>query len=606
MIDEARGDARIARAFRRSLAAAALLAAGALAAWWLLRPGPPPQTAGSDAPAPAPVPAAAAPEPPALPFTDVTGAAGIAFRHENGAYGERLLPETLGSGVAVLDYDGDGHQDLLFVNGRPWPWREAAGAPPTPALYRNTGAGRFEDVTAAAGLGDPLYGMGVAAADLDDDGDPDLYFTALGPNRLYENRGGRFHDVTAQAGVAGAGDAWSTGAAFLDHDRDGDLDLFVVNYVEWSRDIDLEVDFRLTGIGRAYGPPTHFAGTFPVLYRNEGDGAFTDISAEAGVRVAHPDTGAPEAKALAALPLDLDRDGWLDLFVANDTVRNFLLHNREGRFQEAGTLYGVAFDRAGAATGAMGVDAADFRNDGELAIAVGNFANEMSSLYVTQGGGPPLADESILEGLGPASRLALTFGVLFLDADLDGRLDLVQANGHLEEAINQVQPSQHYAQPAQLFWNCGAACRGSLLPVPAKALGDLAEPAVGRGAAYGDLDGDGDLDLVITQNGRRARVLRNDQDLGHHWLRLELVGGGPVPRDPVGARVRVTAAGVTQERAFMPQRSYLSQVERPLTFGLGEADAVERVEVLWPDGRRQVLEDPAVDRLHVIRHPGAE
>jgi len=531
---------------------------------------------------------------PAIPFTDVTAAAGIHFTHVNGAYGERLMPETMGSGLAFLDYDRDGDQDLLLISSNYWP--DHPGSPkPHPSLYANDGQGHFSDVSQQAGLDFSDYGMGVAVGDYDGDGWDDIYLTNLGPNRLLHNQAGHFVEVTGQAGVAGGASAWSTGAAFIDYDRDGDLDLFVTNYVKWSRNDDLEIDFRLTGLGRAYGAPNHFHGTDDRLFRNEGDGRFRDVSREAGIPVHDPESGLPLGKGLGVSPVDYDQDGWIDLVVANDTVRNFLYHNLgNGRFEEVGAFEGLAFDRNGKATGAMGIDSAHFRNDRELGIAIGNFANEMSSLFVTADGRPPFADEAMLEGLGPASRQALTFGVFFFDADLDGRLDLFQANGHLEHEINRVQKSQHYAQPAQLFWNCGEACANRFRLV--EGAGDLSRPLVGRGAAYADIDGDGDLDIAINQNGRPARLLRNDQRLGHHWLRLRLIGGGRNP-DAIGARLALTQGGVTQYRRVMPTRGYLSQVELPVTFGLSDRSEPARLEITWPDGGQQTLRVDRFDRL---------
>jgi hypothetical protein len=586
----------IGRAFRRSLLVIVLAAVAIALAVYLTREAPEPTPVVDEAPVAAPEAAPRAPvEVPALPFTDVTRTAGIDFVHVNGAYGKKLLPETMGSGAAFFDYDNDGDADLLLVNSNYWPGHRPPGtSPPHLALYRNDGAGGFTDVTAAAGLGVSLYGMGVAVGDYDNDGLRDLYITALGGNRLLRNVQGRYQDVTESAGVAGGEDDWSTSAAFLDVDNDGDLDLFVANYVRWSEAIDYEVDFRLTGIGRAYGPPSAYEGDYCVLYRNDGDGTFSDISEAAGIRVDNPATGRPMAKALGVGPVDLDGDGWMDLLVANDTVQNFFFHNLgDGRFEEVGTVYGLAFDRNGAATGAMGVDAAHYRGDAALGLAVGNFANEMTSLYVTQGLPSLLADESIVEGIGPASRLVLTFGLFFFDADLDGRLDLLQANGHLEDEINEVQPSQHYAQPSQLFWNCGPDCPAAFALV--KEDGDLSEPAVGRGATYADVDGDGDLDVLITQNGRSPRLLRNDQASGHHWLRVRLVGTTS-NRDAIGAWVELTAGGRTQRRQVMPTRSYVSQVELPVTFGLGASETVEALRVHWPGGGTQDVQVPGVDR----------
>jgi hypothetical protein len=403
--------------------------------------------------------------------------------------------------------------------------------------------------------------------------------------------------VTAAAGVAGDRQEWSASAGFFDSDNDGDLDLFVSNYVRWSREIDFAVDYRLTGIGRAYGPPTNFEGTHPYLYRNNGDGTFTEVSAAAGIRVANPATGAPVSKGLAIALIDIDGDGWIDVLVANDTTRNFLYRNRgDGRFEEVGFTTGVGFDSDGNATGAMGIDVADFRNEGRLGIAIGNFANEMSSLYMNGADPWQFTDEAIVEGIGSASRQRLSFGMLFFDYDLDGRLDLLQANGHLEDEINQVQPSQHYRQAAQLFWNAGPEHRSSFVRVPEASSGDLAEPIVGRGSACADIDADGDLDLVLTQVAGRPLLLRNDQDLGHHWVRFRLRGGGGNP-DAIGARVELTAAGVTQRRRVMPARSYLSQVELPVTFGLGGNETVDAVRIHWPDGSRQDVRVDGVDRL---------
>ena len=534
---------------------------------------------------------------PPIPFTDVTTAAGIDFVHENGAYGERLLPETMGGGVAFLDYDNDGDQDLLLVDSSAWPWRDTTSSA-TSRLYRNRGDGTFDDVTAATGLALESYGMGVAVGDYDGDGFVDLFLTAVGGNRLLRNAAGeRFVDVTAETGVAGAEDAWSTSAAFFDYDRDGDLDLFVCNYVAWSPQIDRAVDFRLTGLGRAYGPPTDFAGTNSYLYRND-DGVFTDVSEPAGIQIANPATGLPTGKALAVLPLDVNDDGWPDLVVANDTVRNFLFVNqRDGSFRESGVDAGLSFDTGGAATGAMGIDAAHYDEDGKLAIAIGNFANEMSSFYVARPGEAVFSDDAIVAGIGAPSRLALTFGLAFFDADLDGRLDLVAANGHVEPQIDRVQASQRYRQVPQLFWNC-ATCRRRF--TVAGAVGDLATPLVGRGVAYADIDDDGDLDLALTQVGAPALLLRNDQRLGNHWLRIELRGGSR-NRYGLGAKVLLTVGETEQRRTATPARSYLSQVEAPLTFGLGAAESADAVVVFWPDGSAEQWQHLAAGRRHVLR-----
>ncbi len=600
----ARDDEVIGRAFKRSLAVLAAAAVAAALVWWIAgrpREAPPEREIETAAP----VAVERALEPPAVRFTDVTAAGGIDFVHQNGATGDKLLPETMGSGAAFFDYDGDLDQDLLLVNSGPWPGAPPPPAAPTSALYRNDGGGRFEDVGRSTGLDVALYGTGVAVGDYDADGRVDVFLAAVGPNRLLRNAGGRFEDATARAGVAGDPAEWSTSAGFFDYDGDGDLDLFVCNYVRWSREIDFEVDYRLTGVGRAYGPPINYQGTFPYLYRNEGDGTFTEVSAAAGLQVRNPATGVPVAKALGLLPIDADQDGWMDVLVANDTVRNFLFHNLgDGTFEEVGELWGLAYGRMGEATGAMGVDAGYYRNDREVGFAIGNFANEMTSLYLSQGDPTLYADEAIGEGIGAPSRLMLSFGVLFLDYDLDGRLDVLQANGHLESEINTVDPSQTYEQASQLFWNAGPEARQGFVPLPAEATGDLATPLVGRGSAAADLDGDGDLDVVLTQTGRPPLLLRNDQATGHHWVRLKLEGSG-ANRDAIGARLELTAGGLTQRRQVNPTRSYQSQSELPVTFGLGTAAAVDSLTITWPDGTRQTVDPVEVDRLQVIRQPSS-
>jgi hypothetical protein len=597
-------DAVIGKAFRGSMLVIAGLAAAGLAVYFVAsRPeaAAPEQTLQAVAPEAV---AVAVTAPPAVRFTDVTAAAGVTFTHFNGATGEKLLPETMGGGVALLDYDGDGDSDLLFVNASSWPHDPAPAARPAMALYANDGRGRFTDVTRAAGLDKTFYGMGVAAADYDGDGDVDVFLTAVGENHLFANDGGVFTEVTRRAGVGGGAEAWSTSAGFFDYDGDGDLDLFVCNYVLWSREIDYQVDFRLDGVGRAFGPPQNYQGTFPHLYRNEGDGTFTDVSEAAGLHVINSATGVPVAKSLALAPIDVDRDGDLDVMVSNDTVQNFLFRNNgDGTFLEEAEHFGLAYDRNGNSTGAMGIDSAHFRNDHNLGFVIGNFANEMSSVYVTQDDPEFFVDEAITEGIGAPSRLMLSFGLFLFDYDLDGRLDVLQANGHVEEEIARVDPSQRYRQPAQLFWNAGPGAGRGFVEVPPASTGDLAREIVGRGAAFADLDADGDLDVVLTQISGPPLVLRNDQDLGHHWLRVRLVGRAP-NRDAIGAWVELEAGGVTQRRQVMPTRSYLSQVEPTVTFGLGELDRVDSLKVVWPDGTEETVEGVEVDRLRVVEQRG--
>ena len=589
-------DAIIGTVFRRSLVVIAVLVALVLGGIYLAnRPEElaPEQEIEQAAPEVVDQGAATVAE---VSFANITQEAGIDFVHVNGSTGEKLLPETMGGGVAFFDYDNDGDADLLFINSNHWPHNNVSDKP-TMALYRNDGGSKFSNVTREAGFDFSLYGMGVAIADYDADGDQDVFVSAVGPNKMLRNDGGVFKDVTAQTGLAGADQEWSNSSGFFDYDNDGDLDLFVCNYVRWSKEIDFELDFRLTGVGRAFGPPQNYQGTFAYLYRNEGDGNFTDVSAEAGIRVTNPATDLPMAKALALAPVDVDQDGFIDILVANDTVQNFFFHNQgDGTFEEAGEVYGFAYDRNGNATGAMGMDSAYYRNDHNLGFMIGNFANEMSSVYVAQDDPSFFVDEAIGEGIGAPTRLMLTFGLFLFDYDLDGRLDVLQANGHIEDEIQKVDPSQFYRQPAQLFWNGGDE---GFIPVDVEKTGDLAKEIVGRGAAYADIDLDGDLDVVLTQVAGPPLLLRNEQQLGHHWLRVKLAQDGGNP-DAIGAWIELTAGGVTQRRQVMPTRSYISQVELPVTFGLGSESAVESLKVIWPDGSEQTVDVAGVDQQMTV------
>jgi hypothetical protein len=598
-------DAVIGRATRVSLVALAVIALAATAAffWMRRKPAPPPVRVTELQTPPSVAPAAVSP--PKVSFQNITEAAGIRFTHFSGAEGERLLPETMGGGGAFFDADGDGDQDLLIINGAPWPWaKNPPATQPTHALYLNDGHGRFTDATKGSGFDQTFYGMGVACGDFDNDGLVDVFITAVGPNRLFRNLGnGRFQDVTAEAGVAGDENEWSSSAAFMDIDQDGDLDLFVANYVRWSRDIDFEVAYSIDGRNRAYGPPMNFQGTFPCLYRNDGNGRFTDISRESGVQIRNPATGVPVAKSLGVAPADLNGDGWIDFVVANDTVQNFVFINRhDGTFAEVGAAIGVAFDPNGATRGAMGIDIARHRNDEALGIGIGNFANEMTALYVSQGSQCLFTDEAIPEGIGPASRLLLKFGLFFFDYDLDGWTDLLTANGHLEEEIAKLQRSQQYRQPAQLFWNAGAYGGGYYEVSPDLAGADLFTPIVGRGSAYADIDGDCDLDVIFFQVNGPPLLLRNDQQTGHGCVRFKLTGRGS-NRDAIGAWIGVTAGGLTQWRQVMPTRSYLSQSELPVTFGLGNMKRVDSVEIRWPGGQIQRLANLEAGRTHEITEP---
>jgi hypothetical protein len=632
MTDGAGRDPEIRRALHRSMRAMAIVAmlAGLVgvglwwAGWW--RGGPSGGVGSAVAPA---TPTIRDERPLGLAWSrvlrDRAAERGVDFRHVNGATGRKLLPETLGGGVAIADLDGDGDPDLAFVDGDAWPDGPAGGERGRGiAIFLNDGRGRFSTPPSPTGLEAPFQGMGLAVGDVDGDDDLDLLATGVAGTILFLNDSDasrlRFREATAEAGLDVL-DGWSTAAGFGDVDADGDLDLVVAHYVEWSPTLDEAVDYRLAGIGRAYGPPLGFAGERVRLFANDGSGRFEERTAAAGLDVRNPATGEPMAKALGLLFEDLDEDGDLDLFVANDTVANMLFLNRgDGVFDEVGAAAGVAFDRSGAATGAMGVDAARIEGTRPaLAIAVGNFANEPTSLYCRPAGvaGPPrFADDSIPFGVSAATRPALTFGVLWSDLDGDGFEELVAANGHLEEEIARLQPSQTYRQAAQVF---APSRDGSqrLAAIPIERLGDLATPVVGRGLASGDLDLDGDVDLVLTQIAGPPLVLFNepiesvepaaahgengDAEAGAdiarrpHWVRVVLDG----PRGDasvVGAVVEIEAGGRTIVRRVAPTRSYLSQVERPLTIGLGDAGRIERLEVRWTGGGRTVLEDLAVDR----------
>ncbi|MCC9642837.1 CRTAC1 family protein [Rhodopirellula sp. JC740] len=604
---ELRDEADIGRAMRNSVVAVALLAiAGGSLAYLLSRPEPPPPVRESKL---AEVAIREQPKVaiPTVPFRDITEEAGIEFVHNNGATGNKLLPETMGGGNAFFDFDNDGDADLLLVNSKDWEWDSPSGKSNVSALYRNDG-GQFVDVTEGSGLDVALYGMGAAVGDFDQDGLVDVFLSAVGENKLFRNLGeGKFEDVTELAGVGGEQDRWSTSSGFFDYDNDGDLDLFVCNYVVWSRQYDQSQGFQLVGGGRAYGRPQNFEGTFPYLYRNDGEGKFTDVSEASGIQIRNVSTGVPQSKSLGLAFCDFDQDGHQDIVVANDTVQNCLLRNTgDGKFVEMGAICGIAFDSTGNARGAMGIDITPFRERTSMAVAIGNFSNEMTALYVTKTGRMQFYDEAVSTGLGPSTRLLLTFGLAYVDFDLDGRLDLFCANGHLEEDINRVQPSQHYEQPPQMFWNAGFEFDTEFLPMGEEQVGaEFLQPMVGRGASYADIDLDGDLDLLITSTGQKPRLLRNDQDLDHHWIRLKLVGDGErCNRDAIGSWVDIEVGDQVLTQQIMPTRSYLSQVELPLSVGLGEHDEIKQVTVRWPDGSVSEHGSLEVDREHVIEYSG--
>lgn len=522
-------------------------------------------------------------------FEDITESAGIGFVHETGAFGRKWMPETMGSGGAFLDYDGDDLPDLLLVNGSLWPGHESGRERVVSRLYRNLGNGRFQDVTAEAGLDFRLYGMGATVADYDADGDPDVYMTAVGDNILLRNDGGRFTDVSVEAevdgnsGLPGDSPAWSTGAAWLDADRDGHLDLFVCNYVRWTPETDLFT--TLDGVTKSYATPEQYDGETCRLYRNENGRSFTDITAEAGVLN-------PDGKSLGVAVEDFNADGWPDIVVANDTYQNFLyLNDGDGTFTDVAPRAGVAFDEYGRARAGMGIDVADVTSQGRLSIAIGNFSNEPLSLY-TQIGDDLFQDLAGSARLTRGSLQSLTFGLLFADLDLDGYVDLLAGNGHIEPEINKVQSDVTFAQPLQLFWNDR---RGQFVGVNGQVGAGFGEKMVARGIATADIDRDGDLDVLVTVNGGRPRLLRNDLPTSEaSWLRIRLVGAAP-NLDAVGAVLTVFAGDLVQRRMVRTGSSYLSQSEiNPILVGLGGRSQADSVLVRWPTSGTLERFGPAV------------
>jgi enediyne biosynthesis protein E4 len=518
-----------------------------------------------------------------FPFLDSTTAAGIDFTHQRGASEKKHLVETMGSGCALLDYDRDGWLDILFINGGRTP-----DSPPLKpshhALYRNLGNGKFRDVTGQSGLSEEShYGMGVTVGDYDNDGYPDVYITHFGPNTLYHNnRNGTFTDVTREAGVGCP--EWSTSAAFFDFDKDGYLDLYVVNYLDSSYE-----KYPLCTVKniRAYCHPRNYQGVADRLYRNMGDGRFQDVSERSGIANA-------EGKGLGVITADFNGDGWTDLYVANDSVRNFLYkNNRDGTFSDVTLASGTGYDNQGKPEAGMGVDAGDYNGDGLMDILVTNYDAETNALYRNDGGWLFL-DERWAAGVAQTDRFLLGFGTGFLDFDNDGDQDLVLVNGHVIDNIELIQPGLHYAQPAQLLENRG----GKFFECPQFFASNT--PRVGRGACFGDIDNDGDVDIVISNSGHESILLTNQVGSKGNWVLLNLIGTGS-NRDAVGARITLTTEAGDQTKQIIGGRSYLSASDLRVHFGLGQARTIRQLEIKWPSGAIDRLQNLEIDRILSIK-----
>ena len=513
-------------------------------------------------------------------FVDVTQKAGIGFVHHNGATGKKLLPEAMGSGCAFIDLDGDGWPDILLINGKDW---VPSGKHYFPALYRNNRNGTFTDITRDSGLDVEMYGMGVAVADYDNDGLPDVYITALEGDHLFHNEGhGHFRDVTASSGIRNAN--FGTSAAWFDFDRDGKADLIVANYVQWTPQTDVRCS--LDGNSKSYCTPESYKGESLRLYHNLGDGKFQDVTQKAGL-------GDPTSKSLGIVVFDYNGDHWPDLFVSNDTQPNKLYrNNKNGTFTEEGLQAGVAYGDDGKARGAMGADAADYDRSGKPHLLVGNFSKQMLALYHNDGGGL-FVDTAAPTVVGQASLSSLTWAAFFLDYDLDGYPDIFAANGHLEPDINRTQPDIFFKEAPLLFRNTG---QRNFQNVSRNVGPDFKHPVVARGAAFADFDHDGDPDILISTSGGPAILLRNDGGNANNWLNVKLIGTKS-NRSGLDSLVRVESAGGKQSQTVHSGSSYCSQSDLGLIFGLKQDRVVTRLVVEWPSGKEQEFNNIPVNQF---------
>jgi len=526
-----------------------------------------------------------APPSPSIHFTDITQKAGIHFTHNNGAFGRKFLPETMGPGVALIDYDNDGWQDIFIVNGTAWPGHP--GRATTPALYHNNHDGTFTDVTKKAGLAIPLYGMGVAVGDYDNDGYDDLFVTAYGQNHLFRNNhNGTFTDVTKKAGLTTPPE-FSASAAWVDYDRDGHLDLLVANYVDWSPAKDRYCS--MDGKTKSYCTPETYPGASVRLWHNNGNGTFTDVTKKAGLYD-------PSSKSLGIAILDANQDGWPDIAISNDTQPNKLyINNRNGTFTEQGVAAGIAYSDDGVARAGMGIDAADYDRSGYPGLLVTNFSNQMLALYHNERNGL-FVDTAPSSEIGRSSLLTLGFGCFFFDYDLDGWPDFYVADGHLDDSIERIQQRIRFAEPPHLYHNLAGK---GFQDVAASMGPSFDAPRVARGAAYGDINNDGAPDIVITTNAGPASLFLN-QGTTNHALRIKLVGTKS-NRDGIGAVVSVQSATTFQKQMLRSGSSYLSASELILTFGLGSSTKADSIEVRWPSGAVDHLSNLAADQIITIR-----